>query len=842
MKKTIICFKTHAFDFKRGLSALRFFAFVVAFLGLTASSAWGQTTTIFSENCGTSITGNPSPNSYTGWQNNGALTFTGTGDMRSTNPSSSYTGASGTINVLLNASNEYFQISGINTTGKTSLSLSFGVKKSTTAQNGTTFVLSYSTNGTNFTNIDYGGFSTGSGTAVWVLKTVSLPDGVVAIKFTNTESSGSNGFNIDDIKLVGTLASSPTITTPSPTSLSGFTTSAGTASVSQTFTVGGSNLTTDLVVTAPTGYEVRENGTGSFASSVSFTPSSGTVATKTIEVRIAASAGVGSPAGNVVCSSTGATSQNVAVSGTVSALSYSITPTSNNESFGTVSLSGAVITGAPASGYTYATPAYTVLSGTATVSQSGNAFTVSPTSDCAVRINFEAKPHFTLSLNNDGEAYTNTNFPFTTYEGNTITLPTLDNCSSYTFVGWDTNSSTTSAPTYAGGATYTTTSGNVTLYAVYSQTTGTPETWTKVTALEQIVAGTYIITNGDFYLPNTNTTASNPPAQITLTSKSVSVSGSLLNGTISSDMQWNFTGDNTSMAITSAANPSDILYNINDNNGVRIHTTAASWAFETYSTGFAMKHNSRFCAVYTNGSDWRSYGTKNAANYATNSGILDLFKKSGGSTTTYTTNPNCNAAQVNVSATALSGFTYAQNAGPSAAQSFTVSGLNLTNDISIAAPTNYEISKTSGSGYATPLTFTPAEVATAQTVYVRLKSGLNQGAYNNEVITVTSTGADTKTVTVSGSVTVPINAEPSAHATGFAAVEDGQNAIILSWTDASGADGYLIKASAVSYAAIAAPVDGTPESDATLVKNVAQGTEIVEFTGLSASTTYYFKI
>jgi hypothetical protein len=87
---------------------------------------------------------------------------------------------------------------------------------------------------------------------------------------------------------------------------------------------------------------------------------------------------------------------------------------------------------------------------------------------------------------------------------------------------------------------------------------------------------------------------------------------------------------------------------------------------------------------------------------------------------------------------------------------------------------------------------------------------------------------------------VPINAEPSAHATGFAAVEDGQNAIILSWTDASGADGYLIKASAVSYAAIAAPVDGTPESDATLVKNVAQGTEIVEFTAY-LQYTYYFK-
>jgi hypothetical protein len=121
----------------------------------------------------------------------------------------------------------------------------------------------------------------------------------------------------NEIDVTTSAGASPTITAPSPITLSGFSTPSGTASASQTFTVGGSNLTANLVVTAPTNYEVRENGTGSFGSSVSFTPASGTVATKTIEVRIAASAGVGSPSGNVVCSSTDATSQNVAVSGTV---------------------------------------------------------------------------------------------------------------------------------------------------------------------------------------------------------------------------------------------------------------------------------------------------------------------------------------------------------------------------------------------------------------------------------------------------------------------------------------------------------------------------------------------
>ncbi|MGB4575396.1 MAG: hypothetical protein WBI06_00655, partial [Paludibacter sp.] len=111
---------------------------------------------------------------------------------------------------------------------------------------------------------------------------------------------------------------------------------------------------------------------------------------------------------------------------------------------------------------------------------------------------------------------------------------------------------------------------------------------------------------------------------------------------------------------------------------------------------------------------------------------------------------------ITLTPTSLTGFTYVQGAGPSAEQTFTVSGTNLTSNISLAASTNYEISKTSGSDYTTQLTFTPAEVATAQTVYVRLKAWLTQGDYNTEVINVTSTDATTQTVTCSGSVTVPV--------------------------------------------------------------------------------------
>lgn len=93
---------------------------------------------------------------------------------------------------------------------------------------------------------------------------------------------------------------------------------------------------------------------------------------------------------------------------------------------------------------------------------------------------------------------------------------------------------------------------------------------------------------------------------------------------------------------------------------------------------------------------------------------------------------------------------------------------------------------------------------------------------------------------VSGVLIVNVT-EPDNHVTNFMAAADSYSAINVTWTD-SDAAGYLIKGSAVSYAAIADPVDGTPEADGGLVQNVAAGIESHQFTGLTAETDYFFKI
>jgi len=200
---------------------------------------------------------------------------------------------------------------------------------------------------------------------------------------------------------------------------------------------------------------------------------------------------------------------------------------------------------------------------------------------------------------------------------------------------------------------------------------------------------------------------------------------------------------------------------------------------------------------------------------------------------------------ITVSASSLSGFGYVFGAGPSTAQSFNVSGSDMTANLVIDGTTNYEISESAGSGYTSQITLTPSGNAVPSTpIYVRLVSGLTVGAYNSQNIYLNTTGATQKNVTCNGNV---FATEPTNHATAFTAITGTptHSAIIVGWTDATGGvipDGYLIKGSSVSYGSISDPTDGISEADGGLVKNIAKETEIHEFTSLTPNTAYYFKI
>ncbi len=125
----------------------------------------------------------------------------------------------------------------------------------------------------------------------------------------------------------------------------------GTASATTSYSVSGSGLTADILVTPPTGFEISQtSSTTGYAATQTLAQSSGSVASTTIYVRLAATTLFGTYSGNIVSSSAGATSVNTATaSSTVDKKALTVTGASaiNKVYDGTtaVTFSGATLAG-----------------------------------------------------------------------------------------------------------------------------------------------------------------------------------------------------------------------------------------------------------------------------------------------------------------------------------------------------------------------------------------------------------------------------------------------------------------------------------------------------------------
>jgi hypothetical protein len=123
----------------------------------------------------------------------------------------------------------------------------------------------------------------------------------------------------------------------------------------------------------------------------------------------------------------------------------------------------------------------------------------------------------------------------------------------------------------------------------------------------------------------------------------------------------------------------------------------------------------------------------------------------------------------------------------SAAQSFTVRGTNLTADLTVTAPSGFEVSELEGSGYGATVTLTPASGGVDETtVYVRL-TGAALGTPSGNV-EATSTDADAQAKAVSGAVTLAATATSAASGVSF-------NQFTANWSGVSGATGYRLDVS-----------------------------------------------
>lgn len=100
----------------------------------------------------------------------------------------------------------------------------------------------------------------------------------------------------------------------------------------------------------------------------------------------------------------------------------------------------------------------------------------------------------------------------------------------------------------------------------------------------------------------------------------------------------------------------------------------------------------------------------------------------------------------------ISGLQYNEGSGPSPNDTFGVSGLFLTNDITVTAPANFEVSLSEMTGYAPSVTLTPSEGTVENTtIYVRLSAGLMEGMYSGD-ITASSSPATDQTLAITGEV------------------------------------------------------------------------------------------
>lgn len=187
-------------------------------VSLSSFQASGElfTETIGTVSTTTSISSHENANGF----DNDQFTMSGTADIRATTASNGYTGASGGANVFFTTiAGRNFIISGINTIGLNNLQLSFGIYKNTNAATGSDFQVQVSSDGINFTPLNYSALPTGTGTAVWHYRTIStgIPTtSNLSIQFI--QNSTTNQYRIDDVKLTYAITS-PSISSIGSTSV-----------------------------------------------------------------------------------------------------------------------------------------------------------------------------------------------------------------------------------------------------------------------------------------------------------------------------------------------------------------------------------------------------------------------------------------------------------------------------------------------------------------------------------------------------------------------------------------------------------------------------------------------
>ena len=213
-----------------------------------------------------------------------------------------------------------------------------------------------------------------------------------------------------------------------------------------------------------------------------------------------------------------------------------------------------------------------------------------------------------------------------------------------------------------------------------------------------------------------------------------------------------------------------------------------------------------------------------------------------------------NTPLLSVNPTSLTGFSYPLTAGPSSIQSFTVSGTELIENVSVQSSTSFEVSLTGGASFSgQPFVTVPVSAGSVnQLVYVRMKAGLPLGVKGPETLILSSSGAINQVVSVTGNVTAQslITVTPTS-LSGFSATYGGTASAAQNFT-ISGANlladititapaGFEIKTSAqtVFVNSLTLTRSGTTVASTTMNVRLKAGLGVGSYTGNVVATSIF---
>lgn len=400
--------------------------------------------------------------------------------------------------------------------------------------------------------------------------------------------------------------------------------------------------------------------------------------------------------------------------------------------------------------------------------EGGYSFTM-VASNITIYAEFEEDPTCTVQFLNSGtplgnltrEVYVGEGIG--TIKGVETPLPTLteaDACDphSRTFVGWmigTIDGKQQSAPAMVSASTPVTEA--MTLNAVWAEEkTGDPQ-FQKVTSTDKLEDGDYIMagyyTSGSKYYAMKNATVSGGyyMDRVEVTPQNDVIT------TANTALIWKLTFDKTNKNVTfynEALTSNNYLsaYKSGSYNNFRMSSTAYNFKYsQDANTSGAWKFEAstltgQYITYYQN-------STKDYFNLYTAQSNPNYLYKQLPSLTNYITKCSTDPL-IEVSPTELTNFsTVATTGNPSVAQSFTVEGYNLTEDITVSAPEGYEVCRTEAGTYSASVTLPQSDGKVAKTpVYVRLAAAETAAASVTGSISLTSTDATTKNVALTGEV------------------------------------------------------------------------------------------